>query len=101
MRGKYEFENNQEREFWINLIEGDIDMLESNEIDEISYTNADISPALLAEALEALGYGEDGREYHKTYFFINFSNLETGKHLYIYADSLTFDLALCRGEDEE
>lgn len=101
MRGRYEFENNQEREFWINLVEGDIDTLESNKIDEVSYTNADISPTLLAETLEALGYEKDGQEYYKTYFFINFSNVETDVRLFIYANNLTFDLALCRCEDEE
>ena len=102
MRGTYDFVNNDEFAYWVDLVEPDIHALESGDLDEIDYSNINISPCLLGKVLEELGYDESHGEFDKETMYVYYYSSITHKKLCMIADIEIFGLTLniCEEESE-
>ena len=100
MRGKYNFENKDALYFWMNAIEPALCMLESGELDEVNYSDVNsLSPCLLGQVLEALGYEEGDSEFSKEDLYVNYYNTVTGHKILLHGNVETFGLVLISCEE--
>ena len=100
MRGKYSFENKDALYFWMNAIEPALCMLASGELDEVNYSKYDLSPCLLGQVLDALGYEEGDSEFSRGDLYVNYYNTVTGHKILLHGNVETFSLVLVSCDEE-
>ena len=103
MRGTYNFEDKNEFYYWIDVVKPALCKLESGELDEVDYSNDNISPCLLGKVLEELGYSESHGEFDKETMYVYYYSSITHKKLCIIADIEIFslNLSICEEEAED
>ena len=102
MRGKYDFEDKEELYHWADYVLDQLNWLIIEEIDELDFSQCDISPLQLGKVLSLLGYEENNWEYDKEYSWAEYVDpINPTIRIGLSADSDLFKLTLYLIKDEE